>query len=73
MDLVGNSFSHISDRPGVGVTKTPFVNFSVTKFFLLISLLRKILIYHNSWLDIINHVHIWQVSPQLSCGDNCQI
>ena len=20
-----------------------------------------------------NHIHIWQVSPQLSCGDTCQI
>ena len=24
-------------------------------------------------LDFEYHVYIWQVSPQLSCGDNCQI
>ena len=24
-------------------------------------------------LDSSNHIHIWQVSPQLSCGDTCQI
>ena len=24
-------------------------------------------------LDIEHHVHIWQVSPQLSCGDTCEI
>ena len=24
-------------------------------------------------LDKLNHIHIWQVSPQLSCGDTCQI
>ena len=24
-------------------------------------------------LDIKYHVYIWQVSPQLSCGDTCQI
>ena len=24
-------------------------------------------------LDIEYHVYIWQVSPQLSCGDTCQI
>ena len=24
-------------------------------------------------LDIEYHVYIWQVSPQLSCGDSCQI
>ena len=25
------------------------------------------------WLSIEYHVHIWQVSPQLRCSDNCQI
>ena len=24
-------------------------------------------------LAIEYHIHIWQVSPQLSCGDTCQI
>ena len=27
----------------------------------------------NHTLDIEYHVYIWQVSPQLSCGDTCQI
>ena len=27
----------------------------------------------KQWLPIAYHVHIWQLSPQLSCGDNCQI
>ena len=49
--------------PGVGVTKAPFVNFSVTANFDL----------SNSSLDTLNHVHIWQVSLQLSYGDTCQI
>ena len=25
------------------------------------------------WLPIEYHIHIWQMSPQLSCGDICQI
>ena len=24
-------------------------------------------------LNSLNHIHIWQVSPQLSCGDTCQV
>ena len=24
-------------------------------------------------LDYLHHIHIWQVSPQLSCGNTCQI
>ena len=39
----------------------------------LISPLQKISIYHNSRSHTLHHVHIWQVSPQLSCGDTCQI
>ena len=39
----------------------------------LISPLQKISIYHNSRSHTLNHVNIWQVSPQLSCGDSCQI
>ena len=48
---------------GVGVTKVPFVN-SVSKKF---SLLQRYL------LDCLNHIYIWQVPPQLSRGDTCQI
>ena len=48
---------------GVEVTKAPFVNFSVSK----IAILQKYL------FDSLNHIHIWHVSPQLSCGDTCQI
>ena len=39
----------------------------------LISPLREILIYQEHRLDILNSVHICQVSPQLSSGDTCQI
>ena len=35
----------------------------------LITPLRQISIYQNNRLDDLNHVHIWLVSPQLSCGD----
>ena len=38
----------------------------------LISPLREILILQKYSLDTYNHVHICQVSPQLSCGDTCQ-
>ena len=51
--------------PGVGVTKAPFVNFSVSKIFDLAKV--------AYLLDSMNHIHIWQVSPQLSYGDTCQI
>ena len=45
------------------------------KFRSLIFPLREIFIYQNtcSSLDALNQVHICQVSPQLSCGDTCQI
>ena len=49
--------------PGVGVSKAPFVNFSVSK----------ILDPAKYLLDSLHHIHIWQVSPQLSCGDTYQI
>ena len=43
------------------------------KFCSWIILFQEISIYQNSRLDTLNHNHIWQVSPQLSCGDTCQI
>ena len=46
-------------RSGWGVTKAPFVNFSVSKIFEL----AKYLLYS------LKHVNIWQQS----CGDTCQI
>ena len=49
--------------PGVGVTKAPFVNISVSKIAIL----------QKHFLDYLNHIYIWQVPPQLSCGDTCQI
>ena len=49
---------------GLGVTKAPFVNFSVSKIFDLTK------IYP---LDYLNHIYIWWVSPQLSCGDTYQL
>ena len=39
----------------------------------LISPLRKVLILLTDNSDALKHVHIWQVSPQLSCGDTSQI
>ena len=48
---------------GGGVTKAPFVNFSVAGN----------LIKENNSLDTLYHIHICQVSPQLSYGDTCQI
>ena len=40
-------------RAGVGATESPFVNFSVSKFLILLRYL----------LDSLHHIHIWQVSP----------
>ena len=45
---------------GVGVTKAPFINFFVSKIVKYL-------------LDYLNHIHIWQVPPQLRCDDTCQI
>ena len=39
----------------------------------LMSSLPEILISQKCKLNISNHVHVCQVSPQLSCGDTCQI
>ena len=47
----------------VGVTKAPFVNFSIVDVFIL----------DDYPLHASNHIHIWQMSPQPSCGDTCQI
>ena len=54
---------YLSRWTGVGVTKAPFVNFSVSKIF---DLTKVTVIFFN-------HIHIWQVSPQLRCGDTYQI
>ena len=39
----------------------------------LISPQAKFSILQKYRLDAFDHIHIWQVSPQLSCGDTCQI
>ena len=49
--------------PGVGVTK-PIFSVPLFPTFPLLS---------KQTLAIEYHVYIWQVSPQLSCGDTCQI
>ena len=49
--------------PGVGVTK-PISS---------VPLFSEILVMSEETLAIEYHVYIWQVSPQLSCGDICQI
>ena len=41
--------------------------FPLFRFFLIFSVLLK----HMLAFDY--HAYIWQVSPQLSCGDTCQI
>ena len=53
----------VTPTPGVGVTKPIF---SVPLFSTFPSLSKQT-------LAIEYRVHIWQVSPQLSCGDTCQI
>ena len=47
----------------MGVTKASFENFSVGKIFRLAKVP----------LSYLNHIYIWQVPPQLSCSDTCQI
>ena len=39
----------------------------------LISQLAEFSILQTQLLDYFNHIHIWHVPPQLSCGDTCQI
>ena len=39
----------------------------------LISLLRCFALWHKHLSDALNHILIWQPSPQLSSGDSCQI
>ena len=39
----------------------------------LIVSVSKITILQKYIFDSLSHMHIWQVSPQLSCGDTCQI
>ena len=59
------------DVPGVGKVSRPGVGllrqFSPFRYFPHFPLLSK------QMLAIEYHVCIWQVSPQLSCGDTCQI
>ena len=67
------SVPHVADGRIACVLQSPPLGWGLLKLRSLIYLLRQILIYRNSRLDILNHFHIWQVSPQLSCGDTCQI
>ena len=55
--------SAIGTVRGVEVTKAPLVYFSVSKIFIL----------QKNLLNYLNDIYIWQVPPQLSCGDTCQI
>ena len=59
---------HVRQWPGVGVTKALFV-----KLRSLISPQANFSILPKYLLDYLHHIHIWQVSPQLSCGNTCQI
>ena len=43
-----------------------------TKIYSTISLLGKFSVLQHYLLDALNHIHIWQVSPQLLCWDTCQ-
>ena len=56
-------YTSINISSGVGVTKAPFVNLSVNKSFDRAKV----------HVDSSNHIHIWQMWSQLSCGDICQI
>ena len=55
----------ISIRPEVGVTKLISSNPLFSQFFSLVNSKHMLAIEYDT--------HIWQVSPQLSCGDTCQI
>ena len=43
------------------------------KLHLLISRQEKFSVGQKYPLDYLNHIYIWQVPPQLSCGGTCQI
>ena len=48
----------------------------ITLALLAIFAARDTLDYANVWVTsfiCLYHIHIWQVSPQLNCGDTCQI
>ena len=58
---LASSYSSPS-TPAVGHTKSPFVNLSIKKM-----LWQK---YISTQPD---HIHIWQISPQISCNENSEI
>ena len=53
----------ISHKSGVGVTKD----------FLLLFLKAKFLFLQKYMLDSLYRIQVWQVSPELSCSNTCQI
>ena len=59
----GARYGGVTSVPGMGVTK-PISSVPLFSSFSKLS---------NHWLPIEYHVHICQMSPQLSCGDICQI
>ena len=69
VSLMSNAaWRHIGLNPSlithrVGVTHNLFINLSV----------RDVSEFDEYLLYLWNHIPIWQVSPQLSCGDTCQI
>ena len=42
------------------------------KLHSLLSLYAKFSILQKYFLDYFDHIYIWQVPPQLSCGDTCK-
>ena len=55
------------------VTVLSDLGWGLLKLHLLISPLAKYSIWQKYMFDSSNHIHIWQVSLQLTCGDSCQI
>ena len=50
-----------------------YLGWGLLKLRSLISPLAKFSILQKYLLYYLHHIHIWQVSPQLSCGNTCQI
>ena len=55
----------------VSIVDIDILGWGLLKLCLLISLQLKFFIFQKYLLDYLNHIYIWQVPPQLSCGDTC--
>ena len=71
--LVMEIYMYVLQSYSISHSFTLILGWGFLKLHSIIFLVKEVLIFQEYLLGSLNHFHIWQVSPQHSCGDTCQI